>query len=203
MVVIIDYKSGNTRSVYNAINNLKVNVKISSNINDIKKSSAIILPGVGSYNQCMELLKKNGLLDVLYEEVIVNKKLFLGICVGMQILSDFGLENKKTKGLGWIAGEVKKIDVGQNYVLPHMGWNNLIIKKNSLLLKNLINDPTFYFVHSFAINPKDKSLITSTCDYGEQIISSIEKDNIFAVQFHPEKSQYNGLTLLKNFLDLR
>lgn len=202
MVVIIDYKSGNTRSVYNAINSLEVNVKISSNINDIKKSSAIILPGVGSYNQCMELLKKNGLIDVLYEEVIVNKKLFLGICVGMQILSDFGLENKKTNGLGWISGEVKKIKVSEKYVLPHMGWNNLFIKKESLLLKNLINYPTFYFVHSFAINPKEKNLITSTCEYGDQIVSSIEKDNIFAVQFHPEKSQHNGLTLLKNFLEL-
>ena len=202
MVVIIDYKSGNTRSVYNAINSLEANVKISSNINDIKKSSAIILPGVGSYNQCMELLKKNGLIDVLYEEVIVNKKLFLGICVGMQILSDFGLENKKTKGLGWIVGDVKKINVGKNYVLPHIGWNNLNIKKNSLLLKNLVDNPTFYFVHSFAINPKDKNLITSTCDYDNEIVASIEKNNIFAVQFHPEKSQYNGLIVLKNFLKL-
>ena len=197
-VCILDYGSGNIASVYNIINFLGYECKITNETKHIKSSSHIILPGVGSYAAAMKKLKKAVNLDELEIEIIKKKKPFLGICVGMQILSSFGFEFEESKGLNWIPGVVKKI---QNEKLPHIGWNSINIKNESNLLNNFDPDLDFYFLNSYHFIPDNKENIISTTNYKEDICSIIQKDNIVGVQFHPEKSQKAGQLLLKNFLN--
>ena len=197
-VCIIDYGSGNVTSVKNALEYLGVSTSVSNSKSIINNSSHIILPGVGSYATTLQKLKKKVDLNFLEKQVLEKGKFFLGICVGMQILSTTGNEFVESKGLNWIPGTVKKIN-SKNLILPHVGWNNLRIKaKNPLVEKNKILN-NFYFVHSYKFTCKNKKNIIAQVKYGEIFDAVIQKDNIFGVQFHPEKCLKNGLNILKQF----
>lgn len=202
MTIIIDYGMGNLFSVANALKYLGAEIKVSNRKDDLRNADRIILPGVGAFPDGMKNLKNLGIIESLEEEVFKNKKPFLGICLGMQLLAAEGEENGLTKGLGWIAGRVKRFQVDEKqFRVPHVGWNDVFPQKPSLLFAGL-EKPIFYFVHSYHLVPEDPSVITATCDYGENFAAAIQKDNLFGVQFHPEKSQKDGLKLLKNFLVL-
>ena len=204
-VTIIDYKSGNISSVINSFKEVaqnKVNIAVTSNLKKIISSDKVILPGQGSFKSCVDALNNiNGLVDILNEFAINKKKPLLGICVGLQMFADIGYEETETKGLGWISGKVSKIN-NQNgkFKLPHIGWNEIEIIKDSKIFKNIDNKSHMYFVHSYEFIPDDKNVISATTDYASNIVCSAEKENIFGTQFHPEKSQKNGLIILENFL---
>tara|TARA_B100001175_G_scaffold312304_1_gene318042 strand:- start:2234 stop:2845 length:612 start_codon:yes stop_codon:yes gene_type:complete len=198
-VCILDYGSGNVASVYNLINRLDYDIKVSNKPEDIKKSSHLILPGVGAFGASVEKIKSNISIELLNDEVKVNKKPFLGICVGMQVLAEKGLEFGVHKGLGWIEGTVEKLS---EKVLPHVGWNNIEIKKNSPIFKNIKNASDFYFVNSYAFRVKDNNCIIAETTYENKFCSAIQKENIFGVQFHPEKSQKMGQIIIDNFLKI-
>tara|TARA_B100001173_G_C15908959_1_gene513246 strand:- start:251 stop:862 length:612 start_codon:yes stop_codon:yes gene_type:complete len=198
-VCILDYGSGNVASVYNLINRLDYDIKVSNKPEDIKKSSHLILPGVGAFGASVERIKSNISIELLNDEVKVNKKPFLGICVGMQVLAEKGLEFGVHKGLGWIEGTVEKLS---EKVLPHVGWNNIEIKKNSPIFKNIKNASDFYFVNSYAFRVKDNNCIIAETTYENKFCSAIQKENIFGVQFHPEKSQKMGQIIIDNFLKI-
>ena len=206
-VTIVDYKSGNISSVINSFKEVakdKVNIEVTSDLNKIKSSDKVVLPGQGSFKSCVDALNKiNGLKDTLNEFTITNKKPLLGICVGLQMFADVGFEETETKGLGWISGKVSKID-NQNgkYKLPHIGWNQINIVKYSKILKDIENKSHMYFVHSYEFIPDDKNTILTTTDYSSKIVSSVEKENIFGTQFHPEKSDKLGLKIITNFINL-
>lgn len=201
-IVIIDYGVGNVFSVYNAIKYLGYsNVKITYDEKDIFSSDALILPGVGAFDEAMKNITKRKLDKILHENVLINKKPILGVCVGMQILSEGSDENGWHKGLGWIPGKVKKLELTQNLAVPHVGWNNLeIANKSNLYLNQSNSNPHFYFDHSYYFETEDK-YVSSYCDYGIKICASVQNDNIYGVQFHPEKSQNNGLKLFRSFLN--
>ena len=206
-VTIVDYNSGNISSVINSFKEVaqnKVNIDVTSDPIKIKSSDKVVLPGQGSFKSCVEALNKiNGLVDSLNEFAINNKKPLLGICVGLQMFADIGYEETETKGLGWIAGKVSKID-NQNgkYKLPHIGWNEINIVNDSKIFKDIKNKSHMYFVHSYELIPDDKNVITATTDYSSNIICSVEKENIFGTQFHPEKSDKLGLKIIENFIKL-
>ena len=206
-VTIVDYNSGNISSVINSFKEVakdKVKIEVTSDLNKIKSSDKVVLPGQGSFKSCIDALHKiNGLTDALNDFAINNKKPLLGICVGLQMFADIGYEETETKGLGWIPGKVSKID-NQNgkYKLPHIGWNQINIVKDSKIFKDIENSSHMYFVHSYEFVPKDKSVISATTDYSSSIVCSIEKENIFGTQFHPEKSDRIGLKIIKNFISI-
>ncbi|MFW5889441.1 MAG: imidazole glycerol phosphate synthase subunit HisH [Bacillota bacterium] len=200
-VTIIDYGMGNIMSVYNAFNKMNCKVNIIKNPDALKKADKIILPGVGSFNKAMNKLEDGGWIKPLNKAVQLDKKKFLGICLGMQLLATKGYENGITKGLNWINGEVKRLkSSNDNFRLPHVGWNNVEIKKRNGLYKGLKNNLDFYFINSYAFFPSNDKVVSGICDYKGQFVSSIELDNIFATQFHPEKSQKAGFQILRNFL---
>ena len=206
-VTIVDYQSGNISSVVNSFTEVakgKINIEVTSDIKKIKLSDKIVLPGPGSFKSCIDSLNSiNGLSDTLKEFAITNKKPLLGICVGLQMFADVGYEEAETKGLGWISGKVSKID-NQNgkFKLPHIGWNEIEIQKESKIFKDIKNKSHMYFVHSYEFIPEDKSVISATTDYSSKIVCSIERDNLFGTQFHPEKSDKIGLKVIDNFLKL-
>ena len=206
-VAIVDYKSGNISSVINSFKEVaqyKVKIEVTSDINKIKSSDKVVLPGQGSFKSCTDALKSiNGLVETLNEFAINNKKPLLGICVGLQMFADTGYEEIKTKGLGWISGKVTKIE-NQNgkYKLPHIGWNEINILKDSRIFKGIKDKSHMYFVHSYEFLPKDKKVISATTDYSSNIVCSVEKENIFGTQFHPEKSDKTGLKIIDNFISL-
>ena len=206
-VTIVDYKSGNISSVINSFKEVakdKVNIEVTSNLSKIKSSDKVVLPGQGSFKSCFNALNKiNGLTDTLNEFAINNKKPLLGICVGLQMFADIGYEETETKGLGWISGKVSKIN-NQNgkYKLPHIGWNQINIVKQSKIFENIENNSHMYFVHSYEFIPEDKNVISATTDYSSNIVCSVEKENIFGTQFHPEKSDRIGLKIINNFINL-
>ena len=206
-VTIVDYNSGNISSVINSFKEVaqdKVNIEVTSDLNKIKSSDKLVLPGQGSFKSCVDALNKiKGLTDTLNEFAITNKKPLLGICVGLQMFADIGYEETETKGLGWISGTVSKID-NQNgkYKLPHIGWNQIKIIKDSKIFNDIENNSHMYFVHSYEFIPNDKDVISATTEYSSNIVCSVEKENIFGTQFHPEKSDKKGLKIFKNFLDL-
>ena len=206
-ITIVDYNSGNISSVINSFKEVaedKVNIEITSNLNKIKLSDKVVLPGQGSFKSCIDALNKiDGLTSTLNEFAITNKKPLLGICVGLQMFADIGYEETETKGFGWISGKVSKID-NQNgkYKLPHIGWNQLNIIWDSKIFKGIENNSHMYFVHSYEIIPEDKSVVSATTDYSSNIVCSIEKENIFGTQFHPEKSNKIGLKIIDNFIKL-
>ena len=206
-VTIVDYQSGNISSVINSFTEVakgKVNIEVTSDIKKIKLSDKIVLPGQGSFKSCINSLNCiNGLADTLKEFAITNKKPLLGICVGLQMFADVGYEEAETKGLGWISGKVSKID-NQNgkFKLPHIGWNEIEIQKESKIFKDIKNKSHMYFVHSYEFIPEDKSVISATTDYSSKIVCSIERHNLFGTQFHPEKSDKIGLKMIDNFLRL-
>ena len=206
-VTIVDYNSGNISSVINSFREVakdKVNIEVTSNLDKIKSSDKIVLPGQGSFKSCVDALNKiNGLTDTLNEFAINNKKPLLGICVGLQMFADVGYEEIETNGLGWISGKVSKID-NQNgkFKLPHIGWNQISIIKDSKIFQNIENNSHMYFVHSYEFVPNEKNVISSTTDYSSSIVCSVEKENIFGTQFHPEKSDKTGLKIINNFISL-
>ena len=206
-VTIVDYNSGNIRSVINSFKEVakdKVNIEVTSDLNKIKLSDKVVLPGQGSFKSCTDALNGiSGLVDILNEFVINNKKPILGICVGLQMFADIGHEETVTKGLGWIPGKVSKIDNQNNkYKLPHIGWNQINIVKDSKIFKDIDNNIHMYFVHSYEFIPEDKTVISATTDYSSNIVCSVEKENIFGTQFHPEKSDKIGLKIIDNFIRL-
>jgi glutamine amidotransferase len=206
-VTIVDYNSGNIRSVINsfketAVDNVKI--EVTSDLNKIKSSDKVVLPGQGSFKSCVEALNNiNGLVETLNDFAINKKKPLLGICVGLQMFADVGYEEIETKGLGWISGKVSKIDNHNGkYKLPHIGWNQINILKESKIFKDIKNNSHMYFVHSYEFVPEDKEVISATTEYSSNIVCSIEKENIFGTQFHPEKSDKIGLKIINNFINL-
>ena len=206
-VTIVDYNSGNISSVINSFKEVakyKVNIDVTSNLNKIKSCDKVVLPGQGSFKSCVDALNKiDGLVDTLNEFVIDYKKPLLGICVGLQMFADIGYEETETKGLGWISGTVSKIN-NQNgkFKLPHIGWNEIDIVKDSKIFKGIENNSHMYFVHSYEFVPKDKNVISATTDYSSKMVCAVETENIFGSQFHPEKSDKTGLKIINNFLSI-
>ena len=206
-VIIVDYNSGTISSVINSFKEVakdKVNIEVSSDLNNIKSSDKVVLPGQGSFRSCVNALNKiDGLSNTLNEFALSLKKPLLGICVGLQMFADIGYEETETRGLGWISGKVSKIN-NQNgkYKLPHIGWNQIKLIKDSKIFKDIENNSHMYFVHSYEFIPDDKDVISATTEYSSNIVCSIEKENIFGTQFHPEKSDKIGLKIIKNFLNL-
>ena len=206
-VTIVDYNSGNISSVINSFKEVakdKVNIEVTSDLEKIKLSDKVVLPGQGSFKSCIDALNNvNGLVDTLSDFVLTNKKPLLGICVGLQMFADVGYEEEKTKGLGWISGKVSKINNQDGkYKLPHIGWNEINIVKDNKIFKDIENNSHMYFVHSYEFIPEDKNVITATTDYSSNIVCSVEKENIFGTQFHPEKSDKIGLQIIHNFISL-
>ena len=200
-VCIVDYGMGNLTSVLNAVNVTGVDVVISNNKNVIERASHLIIPGVGSFDHGMKNLHDLQLVEVLNYEVLVKKKPVLGICLGMHLFATIGFENKKCNGLNWISGEVRELIIdSDNEMLPHIGWNDVSIIKNTILVDKNYDDLLFYFLHSYQFIPDDDSLVIGICDYANNFVSILEKDNIYAVQFHPEKSHDLGIAMIENFI---
>ncbi len=206
-VTIVDYNSGNISSVINSFKEVakdKVKIEVTADLATMKTSDKLVLPGQGSFKSCIDGLNSiNGLIDTLNEFVLESKKPLLGICVGLQMFADVGYEEVETKGLGWISGKVSKIDnKGGQFKLPHIGWNEINIMKDSKIFKGIENKSHMYFVHSYEFVPEDKSVISATTDYSSNVVCAAEKENIFGTQFHPEKSDKIGLKIINNFLKL-
>ena len=206
-VTIVDYNSGNINSVINSFNEVardKANIEVTSDLKKIKSSDKVVLPGQGSFKSCIDALNNiEGLVDTLNDFAINKKKPLLGICVGLQMFADIGYEEIETKGLGWISGKVSKIDnQNRKYKLPHIGWNQINILKESKIFKDIENNSHMYFVHSYEFVPNDISVVSATTDYSSNIVCSVEKENIFGTQFHPEKSDKIGLKIIQNFIEL-
>ena len=205
MIAIIDYGASNLRSVANAFKIIGCEAQITNVPADLEKASAIVLPGVGAFGDGMKMLRELNLITTLNEQVIGYQKPYLGICLGLQFLAKESVEYGIHKGLGWIDGIVQKIVTGNHrFRVPHIGWNEVNIQQDNPLFRNIDATPVFYFVHSYQFVAEGDSVnvITSTCWHGITITASVQKNNIYAVQFHPEKSQQSGLNILKNFVGL-
>ena len=213
-LVIIDYGSGNLRSVENAFENtvktnkLKFKIKVTNKLDLISKADHLVLPGVGSFPDCKKGLEDiEGLIKLLTNEVIKKRKKFLGICVGMQLMVEFSLEKQRTEGFCWLNGYFKKIKtkgldyLGRDFKIPHMGWNNLSIEPNNHpVLENISESEQFYFVHSYVLQSKQTNQIIANTNYSEKIPAIIGKENYIGVQFHPEKSGNSGQKFIYNWL---
>ena len=202
MIGIIDYDMGNLFSVYHAFEMVGAKVRICSEAEDIRDVERIVLPGVGAFQDCMMNLVKRGFDDALNEAVFNQGKPVMGICLGMQVMALRSFEGGEYPGLGWFESDVVRLQPDESSLrVPHIGWNDVDYRKDSPLFKNLPASPDFYFVHSYHFVCHDESYLEACCDYGETVTAAVKKDNIFATQFHPEKSQDYGLRILKNFLD--
>ncbi len=201
-IIIIDYGVGNTQSVSNAIKFLGYKkLKISCEFKDIENADVIILPGVGAFEEAIENIKKRDLIEILNHQVVEIKKPILGICVGMQLLATYSEENGVHKGLNWISGRVKKMKLLKDFLVPHVGWNDIIIKSKDPLFTNNSEKCNFYFDHSYYFECDNEENITAFCDYDIRVTAAVQKDNIFGVQFHPEKSHNNGLKMFRGFFN--
>lgn len=203
MIAIIDYGMGNLRSVQKGFEKAGHNAVVTSDSKAIMNASHVVLPGVGAFPDCMKNLEERGLLDVV-PKVVESGRPFLGICLGLQLLftesEEFGIH----KGLDIIKGKVKKFRIqSSEFKVPHMGWNTISIKRRPLALEGIDDGSYFYFVHSYYVVPEDEGVVATTTNYGIDFVSSIWKDNIFASQFHPEKSQEKGLRILKDFGNIK
>ncbi len=211
LVSIIDYGCGNIRSVFNAFNAIRekknIKVLVTSEEKEIKRANYLVLPGVGSFESCIKGLKKSNLLGIITQKVKDDYVPFLGICVGMQMLATHSFENGKYEGLNWIKGEVKKVQkTRERLKIPHMGWNNLEIKKETAFIKKLKTKLEFekvsaYFVHSYNFLTKNEDNKIMTVNYGQEITAMVSENNIIGTQFHPEKSNFFGLIFLETFLE--
>lgn len=199
MIGVVDYGLGNLKAFLNIYEKLNIPCQLIQKPSDFEQISNIILPGVGSFDAAMQALKSSGLYEKLNEQVLEINKPVLGVCVGMQIMAKASEEGQES-GLAWIDAKVKKLDA-VNYPLPHMGWNNLSIKKNSLLL-NSIQDPDFYFLHSYYVECNDQSIVLAQANYPNSFCAMLNKSNIYGIQCHPEKSHEAGISVLKNFAEL-
>ncbi len=206
-VTIVDYKSGNISSVINSFKEVaenKIKIEVTSDVGKIKSADKVVLPGQGSFKSCVNALQSiSGLVDCLNDFVMNKKKPLLGICVGLQMFADVGYEESETKGLGWIPGKVTKINNRDGkYKLPHIGWNEINIVKDSKIFKNIKDKSHMYFVHSYEFVPNNQNSISATTEYSSKHVCAIEKENIFGTQFHPEKSDKLGLQIIDNFMRL-
>ena len=200
-IAIVDYGVGNIRSISNALDRLGVRaVDVTGNINELNMADGLVLPGVGAFGACVARLQSSGLSDKLTELVVGKKKPILGICVGMQLMADSSQEGGFHKGLGWIPGEIKRIDMQQKLPVPHVGWNEIQISNSNALFSKVEKDNHFYFDHSYHYFG-EKKYVSATCKYGELMNVAINLDNIFGVQFHPEKSAFSGLRLFRGYLN--
>ena len=202
MIGIIDYDAGNIRSVEKALAYLGEETVVSRDPQVLLKSDKVILPGVGSFGQAMENLHRYNLVPVI-KEMVKNNTPFLGICLGLQLLFESSEETPGVAGLGILKGKIVRIPEGSGLKIPHMGWNSLNVRKGAALFKGLEKEPYVYFVHSYYLQAKDPKIVAATAEYGVTIHASVEKENVFACQFHPEKSSKTGLAILKNFLAQR
>lgn len=204
MVIVVDYGMGNIRSVSKAFEACGADVTVSSKPGDLKKAERIVLPGVGAFGDSMSNLKQRGLIEPLREQILVKRKPFFGICLGMQILADSGEEKGSHRGLGWLPGKTVVFSLKDPRLkVPHIGWNDIQIVQDSPLWSGLGKKLDFYFVHSYHFVPSEKSDVAATCDYGGDFTAAVQRGNIFATQFHPEKSQESGLRIIRNFLNWR
>lgn len=204
MITIIDYGSGNISAIGNIYERLNIDYKIAKSPSEIIGAHKLFLPGVGAFDETMILLENSGFRKALDIEVLINKVPLIGICVGMQVLGGSS-EEGKLPGLGYIKGHVKRLD--ENLIinkpsLPHMGWNNITLKRQSPLFDEIDTEIGFYFLHSFYFECDNHSDVLATTEYGQSFASAINHENIFGIQFHPEKSHNNGVSLLKNFANL-
>jgi len=201
VIGVIEYGMGNIQSVVNALEFLSVKCTVIHEASEIEKAEKIILPGVGAFGEGIEKLRQKSYVEALQKAVIEKKKPFLGICLGMQLICKESFEFGHFLGLNWIDACVKRLQVPKHYRIPHVGWNNVRIKKKNRLLaqENNTGDSDVYFVHSYYVDALDADFTIATCEYGCEFPAAIEQDNIFAVQFHPEKSQRAGLAILSNF----
>nr|WP_298994228.1 imidazole glycerol phosphate synthase subunit HisH [uncultured Polaribacter sp.] len=204
MITIVDYGSGNINAITNIYELLKIPFSIASKPSELEKAEKIILPGVGSFDYCMSKLNNSGLKEVLNKKVLQDKIPVLGICIGLHIMA-LDSEEGELSGLGWVKGNVKKFDEAkliEKPKVPHMGWNSIKIEAVPELFKDINQDQGFYFIHSYYIDVLNEENIMTTTNYGHNFVSGITSENIYAVQFHPEKSHSNGMKLLKNFSKL-
>lgn len=196
---------GNLRSVQKAFEKVGCDAVITNDHETIRNADKIVLPGVGAFSDAMKNLSELGLTNILNEEIIKKKKLFLGICLGMQLISKKSYENGETEGLGWVDAEVVRFDFklfNEKLKVPHVGWNNVQYKNTNILFDSISDNSDFYFVHSFYFKTSNNDIVSSITDYGIDFVSSVHIDNIYAFQFHPEKSQVAGLKILENFINL-
>jgi len=198
VIAVVDYGMGNLRSVSKALEHVGADVLVTDRPEKLREAGGIVLPGVGAFRDAVRNLKEKGLWEAIIEE-IENGKPFLGICLGLQLLFEKSYEFGKTEGFGFIEGEVVRFDLPQEFKIPHMGWNQIYKRKESRLFEGIRDGEFFYFVHSYYVKPVSEEVVLTETDYGICFVSSIEKENVFAVQFHPEKSQKAGLKLLSNF----
>ncbi len=199
MIAIIDYGAGNLHSVKNALDFLGMPCVVTGNSDEILAAGKVILPGVGAFGDAMKCLEDSG-LNKTVKAVIKSGKPFLGICLGLHLLFEESEESPTAKGLGVFKGKVVKIPDRDNLKIPHMGWNSIKLTKDSKILKNIGDEPYLYFVHSYYIKPRDADIVSAYTEYGQRLDIAIEKDNVFATQFHPEKSGDIGMKILKNFI---
>ena len=199
MIAIIDYGIGNLRSVQKALEKVGAKAQITQNPTEIRQAQKVVLPGVGAMQPAMQKLKELKLIDLI-QETIASGKPFLGICLGLQLLFEKSYEGGEVEGIGILRGTVERFS---SLKVPHMGWNQIKIERpNARLLAGCENESTFYFCHSYFVRPKDPAVVAATTDYGVEFTCVVEQGNIFGVQFHPEKSQSQGLKVLKNFIQL-
>ena len=201
MIAIIDYDAGNIKSVEKALKLLGQDVVITRNPEEILSADKVILPGVGAFGDAMGKLHEYGLVEVI-KEVVERKIPFLGICLGLQLMLESSDETPGVEGLGLLKGKILRIPESGDLKIPHMGWNSLHFQNEGRLFANLPQNSYVYFVHSYYLQAEDESIVKATTDYSTCIHASVEKDNVFACQFHPEKSSDVGLTILKNFCEL-
>lgn len=201
MIAILDYDAGNIKSVEKALNHLGQETILTRDFHEILRADKVILPGVGSFGDAMAHLKKYE-LDRAIREVVAEKKPFLGICLGLQLLFEESQETEGVEGLGILKGQCLRIPETEGLKIPHIGWNSLDFPSEGRLFSGISEGAYVYFVHSYYLQAEDPSIVKATCQYGVQIHASVEKDNVFACQFHPEKSGEVGLAILQNFADL-
>lgn len=202
MIVIVDYGMGNLHSVQSKIESLKYEAIISSRVEDIENASKLILPGVGSFARGIENIREYGLLEILNKKALLDKTPILGICLGMQLLTNFS-EEGDAEGLSWVEGETRKFTFGNGEAklrIPHVGWNTTSVRKKSVLFDNIPDNKRYYFTHSYYVACKGDETLVATTNYGYEFASVVQKDNIYGTQFHPEKSHQHGLQMIDNFL---
>ena len=201
MIGIVDHRMGNLLSVFNAFEYMGADVELCHDPRDLEDAEKIVLPGVGAFADCMKNLRDLGFQDELNRLVLEEKRPVLGICLGMQVMADWGEEGGEHLGLGWIPGRVVRIRPNDSRLkVPHVGWNNIQFFGESPLFQGLPESPDFYFVHSFHMECNDLAHVDAWCDYGGKVTAAVRRENIFATQFHPEKSQDFGLQVIENFL---
>jgi glutamine amidotransferase len=207
MIAIVDYGMGNLRSVLNAFEAIHAPARLTTSVADLRDAHAIVVPGVGAFGDGMRNLTALGVIETLAEEVLVRRKPYLGICLGMQFLAREGREHGVTGGLGWLGGVVRRLEPRDAACkVPHMGWNDVAIVRECELLRDVDERPVFYFLHGYQLDPDGdravEAAVVATATHGERVTAVVQRDNVFGVQFHPEKSQEAGLQVLRNFVKL-